>query len=322
MTMKKNFILLMIITIGLILSGCQSNTADEYLQANLPMPDYIEISQKYEQVSYEKGSEKYNEIYENILKNWWKISETGQNFVDDTELVGVEDLKDLKTTSNLRYATENQILLSFIYENTTFVWTRTKNQSEDCGEMMFVLPQYPLENKNAKSQFIVYKKDQPSVHDGIYTYYFSDELFASLSQESNLVSTTYYKEPKSIDIACFSDISFEEFKNELIKWNNWTHLKSHQMLWNPKTEQLIINHLFSKNATNKELESAKDYWETMEIMRGLSSLYLDIANTYNNIPENAEVIIQVYLDNQLMSQNIYGDIEGNIIYKTEYYTTD
>ena len=94
------------------------------------------------------------------------------------------------------------------------------------------------------------------------------------------------------------------------------------MLWNPKTEQLIINHLFSKNATNKELESAKDYWETMEIMRGLSSLHLDIVNTYNNIPENAEVIIQVYLDNQLMSQNIYGDIEGNIIYKTEYYTTD
>ena len=83
-----------------------------------------------------------------------------------------------------------------------------------------------------------------------------------------------------------------------------------------------MNHTFSEKASKKELESARDYWKTMQfINRDFSvwTMHLDIWNVYDNMPKDAEVIIQVYVEDELVSQDIYSDVEKNIIYKVTRY---
>jgi hypothetical protein len=48
-------------------------------------------------------------------------------------------------------------------------------------------------------------------------------------------------------------------------------------------------------------------------------MHLDIWNVYDNMPKDAEVIIQVYVEDELVSQDIYSDVEKNIIYKVTRY---
>ena len=77
------------------MSGCGANAPEAYLQSNLPKPDYIELNQNNTTVSYEKDSEKYNEIYEAILQNWWKTSVDESSIIDDNDLVEVENIKQI-----------------------------------------------------------------------------------------------------------------------------------------------------------------------------------------------------------------------------------
>ena len=160
------------------------------------------------------------------------------------------------------------------------------------------------------------------MNEGIYTYYFNNDVFEALSENAFTVSTIYNESPVEIDLQFFSDLTVEEMKEKLITYNNWTHLKDHHLYWNPLTEQLIINHTFSSNVYEKELESAKHFWKTMHFVNRDASvwtMHLDVWNMYNNIPKDSETIIQVYVEDELVSQSIYSDIENNLIYKVMRY---
>ena len=121
--MKKTMLILLTFLIITCLSGCGANAPEVYLQSKLPKPDYIELNQNNTTVSYEKDSEKYNEIYEAILQNWWKTSVDESSIIDDNDLVEVENIKQIKTTSDMRYSSSDDTFLSFYYEEQPFIWT-------------------------------------------------------------------------------------------------------------------------------------------------------------------------------------------------------
>lgn len=320
--MKKTMLILLTFLIITCLSGCGANAPEAYLQSNLPKPDYIELNQNNTTVSYEKDSEKYNEIYEAILQNWWKTSVDESSIIDDNDLVEVENIKQIKTTSDMRYSSSDDTFLRFYYEEQPFIWTKSAKETTEIGNITFVLPEYPEENKCVKSHYIAYRADNFAVNEGIYTYYFNNDVFEALSENAFTVSTIYNESPVEIDLQYFSDLTVEEMKEKLITYNNWTHLKDHHLYWNPLTEQLIINHMFSSNVSEKELESAKHFWKTMHFVNRDASvwtMHLDVWNMYNNITKDAETIIQVYVEDELVSQSIYSDIENNLIYKVMRY---
>ena len=320
--MKKNICFFILIFITSCLAGCGSKEQIKFMQSQLPTPDHIELRQDDSIVTYEKGTEKYDAIYEAILENWWKSSTDKEENIDDTDLIAVKNLKEMKTNSDRRYVDHRDIYLRFIYEKEPMQWTKSKAETVDIGQILFMFPEYPEENKNVRGCFGVYHSDRPSVHEGFYTYYFSNESLEALSENGLLVETSNSENPVEIDLQYFSNLTFEEVKEKLITYNNWTHLENHWLGWNPLTKQIVVNHTFSEKASKKEMESARDYWKTMQfINRDFSvwTMHLDIWSVYDNMPKDAEVIIQVYVEDELVSQDIYSDVEKNIIYKVTRY---
>ena len=215
--MKKLFVFLISIFITSCLSGCGSKETIEYAQSQLPTPDHIELRQDDSIVTYEKGTEKYDAIYEAILENWWKNSTDKEEIIDDTDLIEVKNLKEMKTTSDRRYVDHRDIYLRFIYEKEPMQWTKSKAETVDIGEILFMFPEYPEDNKNVRGCFGVYHSDRPGVHEGVYTYYFSNESFEALSEKELSVATSDNEYPVEIDLQYFSDLTFEEVKESIRK---------------------------------------------------------------------------------------------------------
>lgn len=70
--MKKISVYLISVFIMICLAGCTSKEPIEYVQSKLSEPDYIELRQDDSIVTYEKGSEKYDVIYEARVKGYTK----------------------------------------------------------------------------------------------------------------------------------------------------------------------------------------------------------------------------------------------------------
>ena len=78
--MKKNICFFILIFITSCLAGCGSKEQIKFMQSQLPTPDHIELRQDDSIVTYEKGTEKYDAIYETIFENWWKNSTDRRNY--------------------------------------------------------------------------------------------------------------------------------------------------------------------------------------------------------------------------------------------------
>lgn len=320
--MKKIIVFIISVFVMSCLAGCGSKEPIEYMQSQLPKPDRIEVRRDDNIVSYDKQSDKYNEIYEALNKNWWKSSENKAYSIDEQEFIEVDNIKEERTTSKMRYAGDVEACIRLLYEKESMNWTKSSHETVAVGEINFILPHYPIENEQTKGHYIVFQAERPSVNEGLYHYYFSNELFESLSENDKKVTTIDSDSPAEIDLQYFSDLSFKEVESKLISINGWTHLEKHQLCWNPLTRQIAINYYFDGKTPDDELESARDYWNTMEyVFNSLSnfSLYSDIYNLYERLPRDAEVVIQVFVGDELLSQDIYGDVEDNIIYKVVRY---
>ena len=99
---KKIFLLVALMNIMLLVNGCGTDKSVEYSQKTLSKPDKIEISKDTKETSYDKESEKYAAIYDTICQNWWKMSDTEEDTIEDDSLIPVESLKKLRTTSDMR----------------------------------------------------------------------------------------------------------------------------------------------------------------------------------------------------------------------------
>lgn len=319
--MKKILLLISIFMIS-CMTGCGTKEQIEYAQSQLPKPDRIEVRRGDSIVTYENDSDKYQQIYESLSANWWKTAEDKAYSINEQDMTAVRNLKEERTTSKDRFAGDVEACIRLLYEDSPMLWTKSSVLDAEIGEINFVLPHYPIEDEQTKGHYIVFNAERPSVNEGLYHYYYSNELFEALSENGKKVSTLYSEQPLKIDLQYFSDLTFEEVESKLISNNSWTHLEEHKLYWNPITQQIAINYIFSKKTPEDELESSRDYWTTMQyIYNSLTnfSSYSDIYNLYERLPKNAEVIIQVYAEDELVSQDVYGDVEDNIVYKVIRY---
>lgn len=311
--MKKILFLLLCMV---LLPGCGKSSNIRYSQQVLPKPESIELRKPYV-VVYEENSKKYTEIYEEIHKNWWKISEAIEHKINDENMKKVETLEDISIKTNMRYATEEQILLSFIYENNPIDWSEKSGKIEKITRIDFVLPTETEEDMNVKGIFTINSDKGNNMHNRIYTYYCSDDLFNAISEKGKVVKTDYRNSVSEISIDNYQEITVEKMINEYINNYAWTNLVDHSVFWNWEKEQVVINHEFSKTASNEELENARLYDKNIHFYRSRS--FNTIGNSWEEVPEDAEVIIQVYKEKELVSQDIYSDVESGIAYKQVHY---
>lgn len=309
---------LMSLIVG-ILSGCFGSEPESYAQEFFPAPSRIDVRRDIHVTSYDKETDTYRVIYDALCQNWWKISEQEEDFIDAAYLYKVEKLKQIKTTSNKRYVSEEDILIECYFEEEPLKWTKSATEIIDVGHIWFFLPKYTKQDALVKGYCVVFRAgDRPDYSEGVYTYYYSNDVFEALSESGQEVTTILHEKPMVVDVEKSTGITYEAIQPKLIEVNGWTHLREHSVYHNE--ECVIINYMFSKNASDKEVESAAKYWNTLQVLRGKWTLYPDMTNLWLNIPVDENVLIQVYKGEELVSQNLYSNIENGIIYREEYYS--
>lgn len=320
MMMKKINSFLLRVLFLCILGGCASTNDIEFAQQTLQEPDCIEVMNNSEILAtYNKDSEEYMEIYNAIRQNWWKNAPEGYDCASDNSLVNVKNIKDIRTTSDMRYVTGEQIFVNFSYTEQSMQWNRSTGEKVKIIELIFVLPKNAEENRNVKGYFAATDTEDNISSEGIYTYYYSDELYNALSESGKTVTTEIHNVASKVDLSYFIDITIDDMQKVFLETYAWTHLIDHNVYWNSVSKQTVINYTFSEKASEKELSAARDYWNSIGIFRNRQNSDSNVNVVWSRIPQNAEVIIQVYIEENLIFQDIYGDIEKGIIYKEIHF---
>ncbi len=319
--MKKK-ILGVLLLILCILNGCGTQENVEYKQKDLVEPDKILLDGDggTKIITYENNPEKYTAIYDAINENWWKYVDTDEEIVSDDELIEVSNVEKLRTASDSRYMNDLSVMqsMTFVYEEQLMTWTRSAVQEFEVSELFFILPKDAEEGKNTKSFYQVRTKDEKVPFEGIFSYYYSDDFFNILSETGQTVSSVYNEEPTDIEIDHFSDITTDEMYDIFFNNTGWTRLEGEKVYWNPLLECVTINHTFSEKASEKQLEDARDYVKVLELYRN-ASWESETRALWNRIPWDADVIIQVYVEDELISQDIYENCENGLYYKETHY---
>ena len=304
----------------LLLNGCQKIDTVVYPQKVLQKPEKIVIRRTTEnnKAIYDEGSQKYIDIYEIISKNWWKYSADLEYRINDENLVEVETLEDIKTKTKMRYSTGEQITLSFLYGNHPISWITKEGESTEINKIEFILPKEAEENMCIKGIFVLNENVGEQVGNRIYAYYYSDDLFNTISDHGKVVKTIHNNNALDINADKYEEITVLGVRDIYINKYAWTNLKEHRVFWNWKDEQVVINHVFSKEVSEETLGEARDYTSNIELYKGVS--FDVIGNSWSEVPNDAEVVIQVFKESELISQDIYSEVECGIPYQQIHYT--
>lgn len=198
-------------------------------------------------------------------------------------------------------------------------WTKSNGDIVEIRKLMFALPKHAEEGKSTKGFYIIFQADNTSVNEGVYSYYYNNELFNALSDAGNTVTSGYRDTPTEFDLQYYSNITNEEMKSAFINTYGWTHLTDHSLYMNTLSKQVVVNFVFSKKASEKELNAAREYWKVIETYESYHRSNPDIYTIWSRVPENAEITVQVFAEDELVSQDIYGEIENGVIYTEIHY---
>ena len=66
-------------------------------------------------------------------------------------------------------------------------WTKSNGDIVEIRKLMFALPKHAEEGKSTKGFYIIFQADNTSVNEGVYSYYYNNELFNALSDAGNTV---------------------------------------------------------------------------------------------------------------------------------------
>lgn len=306
------------------LYGCSFEENMAYSQETIFEPNRIDVTRMsdFETISYDTSEDKYKLLYNTLEKNWWRTTNEKLGIADDSQLTPVKSLKNLRTSTNKRYSMGNEIYIDFIYENSPLQWTRSNGQIIDIRLVRFVLPEHAEENKNVLGHIIVYENIDGN-HEGFYKYYFDENVFNILSDNQNKVSSIYIETPQKYDLSYYSNITNEKMLDTFFQNYAWTQLIDHTVYRNSNLNSVVLNYVFSKKASKKDISSARDYWKSIGLYRSIQvSSNPDVYSLWTRIPKDSEVVIQVFVENTLISQDIYGNIERGIIYEETHYTND
>ncbi len=315
----KLFILLFIFIIVISLIGCQKKDNIIYYQMDLQRPERIEIRRTVENGNtiYDEDSQEYLKVYESLKENWWMYSADSSSKQNNENLIEVKDLNNIETTTQMRYADGNQITISFIYENSPMLWTTKKGNSIEITKIEYFLPTEVEENMNTKGIFRVIGNRELPITNPIYAYYYSHNLYNAISESKKSVSTIYSDNALEINVEKFEEITVEKMLDVYRENYLWTDLKEHKVFWNWENEQVVINHVFATGVSEEILDKARGYSINMELYKDVG--FDIIGNSWSEVPNDAEIIIQVFLENELISQSIYSDVESAIPYKQIHY---
>lgn len=178
MRRRTSFILAVLLC---VLTACSrgKGTNIEYAQKNLERPTSIEKERAGTSLAYEPEEEEYKEIFEAVSSNWWKTTEDELEVATDFELQSVDCVEDIKTSTNNRYVTQNDIILRFIYDKP-IQWDIAGEKPLRIKLLAFILPQEAEEAKNIKGYFIISETETIGENKGIYTYYYNEEIINSM----------------------------------------------------------------------------------------------------------------------------------------------
>ena len=315
----KLFILLFIFIIVISLIGCQKKDNIIYYQMDLQRPERIEIRRTVENGNtiYDEDSQEYLKVYESLKENWWMYSADSSSKQNNENLIEVKDLNNIETTTQMRYADGNQITISFIYENSPMLWTTKKGNSIEITKIEYFLPTEVEENMNTKGIFRVIGNRELPITNPIYAYYYSHNLYNAISESKKSVSTIYSDNALEINVEKFEEITVEKMLDVYRENYLWTDLKEHKVFWNWENEQVVINHVFATGVSEEILDKARGYSINIELYKDVG--FDIIGNSWSEVPNDAEIIIQVFLENELISQSIYSDVESAIPYKQIHY---
>lgn len=286
---------------------------------DLQRPERIEIRRTVENGNtiYDEDSQEYLKVYESLKENWWMYSANSSSKQNNENLIKVKDLNNIETTTQMRYADGNQITISFIYENSPMLWTTKKGNSIEITKIEYFLPTEVEENMNTKGIFRVIGNRELPITNPIYAYYYSHNLYNAISESKKSVSTIYSDNALEINVEKFEEITVEKMLDVYRENYLWTDLKEHKVFWNWENEQVVINHVFATGVSEEILDKARGYSINMELYKDVG--FDIIGNSWSEVPNDAEIIIQVFLENELISQSIYSDVESAIPYKQIHY---
>lgn len=286
---------------------------------DLQRPERIEIRRTVENGNtiYDEDSQEYLKVYESLKENWWMYSADSSSKQNNENLIEVKDLNNIETTTQMRYADGNQITISFIYENSPMLWTTKKGNSIEITKIEYFLPTEVEENMNTKGIFRVIGNRELPITNPIYAYYYSHNLYNAISESKKSVSTIYSDNALEINVEKFEEITVEKMLDVYRENYLWTDLKEHKVFWNWENEQVVINHVFATGVSEEILDKARGYSINMELYKDVG--FDIIGNSWSEVPNDAEIIIQVFLENELISQSIYSDVESAIPYKQIHY---
>ena len=176
---KKCLIVLFLMTCMLASCGVREQKNGEYMQKNLGKPTRIEKERAGTSLVYGPEEEEYDKIFDTISSNWWMTTENEAKVASDSELQSVDNVEIIKTSTNNRYVTANDIIVRFIYDEP-IKWEIADGEPLQIKLLAFVLSQEAEEGKNVKGYFIISETETIGENEGIYTYYYNEEIINNM----------------------------------------------------------------------------------------------------------------------------------------------
>lgn len=175
---KKLAYILAFLSLLTLLTACEKGGDVEYMQKVLKEPEVIEVFTGSAVVTYEKGSDEYQKIWDTLSPNWWLTAKDTPDTAPSDALSLADGPASLKTTTNRTYVASDDTIVKFLYEEAPVQWYQEDGSKLDIQLIAFLLPPAADSADNVKGCFTVSQTDSIGVNEGQFTYYYPAEVAA------------------------------------------------------------------------------------------------------------------------------------------------